>query len=430
MTSTPRPKPFCRAAAGLFGSLTMEILLLTVLVCSPNLHDVHPPAAEIQIEVRDTNKPLQILSFPRSRRGIDRFLRVSYEIYRADPHWVAPLLFDLKKVLTDANPLFQHAEMQLWIATRSGRDVGRIAGVLDHNYNHARPDQTAFFGFFECENDRQTSRNLFSAVADWARRKGARCLLGPMNPTTNDECGLLVDGFDSSPRFMMTYNPRYYVALIEGEGFRIARELLAYQIDVTRCPLDRLRRIASKTRARNPDLQFRPVRRKTLSNDLAKIKEVYNAAWQENWGFVAMSDAEIDFLAARLKPLLREGLVWVAETPREAMGFMLALPDYNEAFKPLRGRLLTPGLLGLLPYALGWRTPSTCRVITLGVKEAYRNRGVEAVMLAEGLTTGARLGIREAEASWVLEDNLPMRRLLESFDARVYKRYRIYEREV
>ena len=373
---------------------------------------------------------LQVLPLPRTARNVSRFLNVSYGIYQDDPHWVAPLLMDLKKVFTDANPLFTHAEMQLWIAVRNGRDVGRIAGVLDHHHNQSQKDHATFFGFYECENDQITSRALFAVVLDWARQKGMHRVLGPMNPTTNDECGLLVEGFDSPPQFMMTYNPQYYAELIEAEGFRKAKDLLAYQIDVPNSPLERLARIADKTRKRHPELSFVPVRRKTLTADLGKIKRVYNAAWEANWGFVPMTDAELDFMAGRLKPLLLEGLIWIAETPTEPVGFMLALPDYNQALKPLRGHLITPKIFGFIPYLLGRKYPTKCRVITLGVKEHYRNRGLEAVMLTEGFKTGLRAGFKEAEASWILEDNTAMCRLMEVFGGKVYKRYRLYERAV
>lgn len=183
---------------------------------------------------------------------------------------------------------------------------------------------------------------------------------------------------------------------VTAEGYVKAKDLLAYHINVAGIPRERLERIAAKTRQRSPQFQFTAVRKKTLVADLVKIKEVYNAAWQDNWGFIPMTDAEIDFLAARLKPLLVEGLVWIAEAAGEPVGFMLTLPDYNEALKPLRGRLLSPNVFGLLPYALGRKVPVSCRVVTLGVKEEHRNRGVEAVMLAEGLVTSLRLGFKEA----------------------------------
>ncbi|HUJ43949.1 MAG TPA: hypothetical protein VLW52_10110 [Opitutaceae bacterium] len=373
---------------------------------------------------------IQIVPLARNAPQVRRFLKVSYGIYRDDPHWVAPLLADLKKVFTDDNPLLQHAEIALWVAVRGGRDVGRIAGILDHNYARTQKDNAAFFGFFECLNDTAVSAKLFASVLAWARQRGAQRILGPMNPTANDECGLLVDGFDSSPVFMMTYNPRYYVDLVTAEGFKKAKDLLAFVMDITKCPLDRMARIAEKTRRRYPELTFTPVRRATLARDLVKVKEVYNAAWEANWGFVPMTDAEIDFMAGRLKPLLVEGLVWLVESPTEPVGFMLALPDYNIAIKPLRGRLLTPKLLGFLPYLFGWKFPPRGRCITLGVKAKYRNRGLESVMLTEGFKTGFKVGFKDAEASWILEDNTMMCRLLEAFGARVYKTYRLYAREV
>lgn len=371
---------------------------------------------------------LQIVPLSRRPREVLRFLKVSYGIYEGDPNWVAPLLMDLKKVFTDANPLFEHAVMQLWVAARGGRDVGRIAGIIDRNHNRLAAEPAAFFGFFESVDDPAVSHGLFTAVADWARQAGLPRLLGPMNPTTNDECGLLVEGFDSPPVFMMPYNPRYYVALMEKAGWRKAKDLLAFYMDLAKIPMERLSRIAEKIRQRNPELRFRPVRRKTLTTDLAKVKEVYNAAWEDNWGFVPMTDAEIDFMAARLSPLLMEGLVWLAEAGNEPVGFLLALPDYNLALQPLRGRLLTPRVLGFLPYVWGWKCPPRTRVITLGVKEKYRARGLESAMLIEGLKVGMAAGVTESEASWILEDNVAMCRVLEAIGGRVYKTYRLYER--
>lgn len=376
------------------------------------------------------NNDVQILPLSRSARDVSRFLKVSYLVYGDDPHWVAPLLMDLKKVFTDANPLFEHARMQLWVARKDGRDVGRIAGIFDNLHNRPGREPEAFFGFFESVEDRQVSQGLFAAVGGWAREQGCKRMLGPMNPTTNDECGLLVEGFDSPPVFMMTYNPRYYLSLFDVDGFTKAKDLLAFHIDLAGIPMERLTRIGGKVKKRNPELSFRPVLRKTLKQDIGKIKEVYNAAWQDNWGFVPMTDAEVDFMAERLKPLLMEGLIWLAEAGPEPVGFLLAMPDYNPALQPLKGKLFTPRVLGFIPYLLGWKRPTRTRVLTLGVREKYRSRGLESALLIEGLRVGFEAGVRESEASWILEDNVMMCRVLEAIGGRVYKRYRIYQRDV
>jgi GNAT superfamily N-acetyltransferase len=371
---------------------------------------------------------LQIVSVSRTAADIRRFLRVPYAIYEGDPYWVAPLMMDLKQVFEDRNPFFRHAEMQLWVACRGGRDVGRIAGIVDRTHNELHRERTAFFGFFESVNDPEISGALFQAVLDWARGRGMQRLLGPVNPSLNEECGLLVDGFDSSPVIMMPYNPRYYMDLITRAGFVKAKDLLAFHRDIAGSSIERLDRIVDVFRRRQKDITIRPLRKAALEQDLQTIKNVYNTAWELNWGFVPMSNAEIDFMAARLKPLLFEGIVWIAESNQEPVGFLLALPDFNEPLKPLRGRLLTPRLLGFLPYALGWKRPRIARVLVLGVRAQYRNRGIESVMLAEALRAGYSAGFQECEASWTLEDNVADNRLIETLGARVYKTYRIYER--
>jgi GNAT superfamily N-acetyltransferase len=370
----------------------------------------------------------QLVKVRRQAGDIDRFLRLSYTVYEHDPSWVAPLLVDLKQLLSDRNPFFQHAEMELWMVTQEGRDVGRIAGILDQAHNRYQNDQAAFFGFYEAMPDPQISHLLFTAVLDWARSKGLRHILGPMNPNTNNECGLLVDGFEAPPVFMMTYNPPYYQHLVTAAGFQKAKDLLAFFFDLDHSPQERLERISAIFGQRQQDLKVRLVRKNTLERDLSKIKEIYNAAWQDNWGFVPLTDAEVQFMAERLKPLLREGLVWLAETPEEPAAFLLAVPDINQVIKPLRGRLLTPKIVPVLPYLLGWKQPAQVRVVALGVKKKYRGRGIESVMFAEGLKHAMRMGLRSCEASWILEDNSGVQRLIDLFGGKPYKTYRIYER--
>lgn len=376
------------------------------------------------------SSPVEIISLPRQPRGVRRFFKLAHPIYAGDPNWVAPLVMDMQKVFSDTNPLFQHAEMQIWVARRDGRELGRIAGIIDRNHNEFHEERTAFFGFFECVNDAVVSSQLFNTVSDWAKQRGMTRILGPMNPTTNDECGLLVEGDDSPPVFMMTYNPPYYAQLIEGAGCTKAKDLLAFGFDIANGPKERFARFMQKFRKREPDIRITPIAKRTLTEQLAKVKAVYNQAWEKNWGFVPMTDAEIDFMAARLKPLLTNGLAFVAENAEEPVGFLLAMPDFNEAFRHVRGSLLSPGLLRALPYLLNWRTPRYVRCLTLGVIGKYRNRGIEAAMLAEALTTSLRMGFIRGEASWILEDNEPVQRTIGLFGGEVYKRYRVYERAV
>jgi len=376
------------------------------------------------------SSPLEIIALTRQPRDVSRFLDVVYAIYGDDPNWVAPLLMDLKKVFTDANPLFQHAEMQLWVARRDGRDIGRIAGIIERSHNEFHGERTAFFGFFECIDDAAVCARLFDVVTVWAREKGMNRILGPMNPTTNDECGLLIEGYDSPPVLMMTYNPRYYQPLLEGVGCTKAKDLLAFAFDMVNGPKERFARFMEKFRRREPDIRLVPLDKKQLTAQLAKVKVVYNQAWEKNWGFVPMTDGEIDFMAERLKPLLTDGLAFVAETPEGPVGFLLAMPDFNEALKPLRGRLFSWGLFKALPYFLGWKPTKYVRCITLGVTAKARGRGIEAAMLAEALTTCLRLGYQRGEASWILEDNTAVQRTIGLFGGEVYKRYRVYERPV
>jgi hypothetical protein len=252
--------------------------------------------------------------------------------------------------------------------------------------------------------------------------------VGPMNPSTNDECGLLIEGFESPPVFMMTYNPPYYQELVSAEGFVKAKDLLAFHFNLEHSPRERLARIARGFARRQRNITVRMVRRQHLDQELGKMKEVYNAAWAQNWGFVPLSDTGISYLAKRLLPLFREGLVWLAETPEETVAFMLAVPDLNQAIQPLRGRLLSPGLLKFAPYLLGWKNFTRARVVTLGIKKKYRGLGIESVILNEALKCGVQMGLQEGEASWILEDNVPVQRVIELFGGKPYKTYRIYER--
>ena len=359
-----------------------------------------------------------------------RFIRVAYPVYARDPNWVAPLDSELHRILSPGNPFFHHARMQLWVAVRDGRDVGRMAAIVDDTHNAVHGERTTHFGFLESVDDVAVTEALFDAVVAWARTAGCDRVVGPMNPSINDECGLLIAGFGSPPVLMMTYNPPYLPALVEAAGFIKAKDLFAYYVDLAKVPLERFERIATDFRRRHPTITVRPITKKSAKADLPKLKQIYNEAWEKNWGAVPLTDGEISLLAERLLPLVVEGLVWLAEEGAEVAGFLLAVPDANEIIQPLRGRLLSPGLLRALPYLIGWRQPRLFRVIALGTRREFRRRGLEAMMFAETVRKARQLGFIGCEGSWILEDNVPVRRLLAAFSGVTYKTYRVYERSV
>jgi len=379
-----------------------------------------------------TAGPVSILPIGRSKKELHRFFDVADRVYSGDPHWVPPLRDDVAKVFADSNPLFAHAEMQLFLARRGNADVGRIAAILDANHNEFQSEKTAFFGYFESENDPSVAGALLDAAAQWGRARGMTTLRGPANPTLNDEAGLLVDGFDSDPVLMMTYNPRYYPALIEGAGFRKAKDLLAYFFEINPEPLARVTRIANRTMSREKDVVIRKVSKKSLTADLPKIREVYNDAWEKNWGFVPMTPDEMDFMAKRLKPLLDEDFLFLAEHRHpdghlEPIAFMLTLPDYNVAMKPARGRLLP---FGWAKFLLNIKKIRTIRVLTLGIKAAWRMRGLQAVMFQRGLQAALARRYTGCEMSWLLEDNELVIRTAKLWGGKLYKTYRMYDRAI
>jgi len=374
---------------------------------------------------------LHLVELPRDRAGLGRFLAVPFALYRGEPHWVAPLIADRKKVLGPDNPFFAHARMALWVAVRAGRDVGCVAGVIDDHHNAIHGDRAAFFGFFETVNEPAVSRLLLGAVRAWAGGMGMTRLLGPMNPSINEECGLLVEGFDRPPVLMMTYNPPYYADLIQDAGFAPCKDLLAYYITLDDALQARFDRLSARVLARVPGMSIRPIDTRALAQDLARIQEVYNAAWEDNWGFVPMTDHEFDHMAKEMKAIIRPELVLIAEVKGEPVAFSMTIPDANYALKAAGGRLTKYGLpIGLIKLLLASRKIRRLRLITLGIKEGFRKRGIDAVLYLETITTAKKLGYSGGEISWTLEDNHLVNRAIEMMGGKRTKTYRIYRKAV
>jgi len=351
------------------------------------------------------------------------FLSFPYELYRRDPYWVAPLLLDQKKLLDPVkHPFYQHGTVQRFLARRGGRTMGRIAAILDPNYSRFQEEKSGFFGFLEMIDEAEVAAGLLTTAREWLLKRGAEVIRGPVNPSTNYECGVLVDGFDSNPRIMMPYNLPYYDRLIEAAGLKKAKDLVAYDLPVADARADRVRILTE--RAESAGVRLRSLRLNDYKNEVDRIWDVYNSAWAKNWGFVPMTHAEFLHHGHELKQILVPELAWIAEVDGQAIGFALAIPDFNEALRHIRGRLLPFGLFKLLWYQ---RKIEYLRVMVLGVKQESRSTPAAAGLYAALIRECARLKYRGAECSWVLEDNVLMRRSIEALGGKVYKTYRIYE---
>jgi ribosomal protein S18 acetylase RimI-like enzyme len=360
----------------------------------------------------------------KTNKDLKAFLRFPWEIYQGDPYWVPPLLKEYAFHFSPQNPFLHHAEICPYVAVQDGSLVGRIAAIIDQNYIDFQQEKTGFFGFFESVNDIKVTRALLDQVNGFLRAKKLKQMMGPVNPSTNDECGLLIEGFDSSPCFMMPYNPPYYGELLEDCGLQKAKDLYANLMVNDGSIPERLLRISDRVLKRVPGLAIRPLNLRKLKEEVMKVKEVYNGAWQDNWGFVPLTDEEIDVIVKQVKPLVVPDLALFAEIGDETAGFVLALPDYNFVLKRLNGKL---GPLGLLKFLYYSRKIEAIRVWMLGVKAEYRKRGIETLLYLEIFRRGQARGYQWGEMSWILEDNHLMQKGIEALGGKKYKTYRIYQ---
>jgi GNAT superfamily N-acetyltransferase len=363
----------------------------------------------------------------RTKADKKKFLAFLYTFYKADPYWVAPLRIERKKLIDcQHNPFYHHAQLALYLAEREGQVIGRIGAIVNARHNQAHQDQVGFFGFFECMPEQAVAHALFDAAQQFLHAHGMVAMRGPATPSVNDEYGLLVDGFQASPAVLMPYNPPYYRELLEGYGFTKAKDLYAYLLDQETVYTEKLVRARARVIQRN-HLTFRSLNMKDFAHDVQRIKAIYNAAWQENWGAVAMTDAEFDALARDLKRIVDPELVILAEAHGQTIGFALSLPDINQALQYNKHG----GLLGGVWHLYTKKAQiNRCRILVLGVLPAYQKTGAAGVLFFETATRAKRLGYRYGEASWILEDNVMMNRAAEVMRGHKYKTYRIYQKAI
>lgn len=360
-----------------------------------------------------------------------RFIKSQWNFYQNDPLWVPPLIMDRKKLLdTKNNPLYTHTDIQCFIAVENNKIVGRIAGIYNRNHLKTHNDGVGFFGFFECIDNQQIANALIDTAKQWVKVKGCISLRGPVNPTLNDESGLLVDGFDSSPIMLMCYNPPYYERLILNSGLEKVKDLYAYYINFDTYMTEKMIRVQAMIRERNGiTIRKMNLKDKTqFKKDVEFLRDIYNNAWQPNWGFVRMSDAEFDYLANDLKQIANGNLILLAEVKGKPAGFVVGLQNVNDALRHNRKGHLLPGIWHLLTK---FKKSNWGRIPIMGVLPEFQKTGLDAVLYHDIGVEAKKLNIFHWEASWILEDNIMMNRAMtETMNGKHYKTYRLYEMEV
>ncbi|HET8813389.1 MAG TPA: hypothetical protein VFM51_00350 [Solirubrobacterales bacterium] len=369
----------------------------------------------------------------RTRRQLKRFVKVPFHLHRESEQWVPPLVFERMQFLDrKKNPWFEHGEAEYYIAECDGEPVGRVTAHVDSRWDSYQGGNDAMFGFFETVEDPEVARALFDAATEWAADKGRERILGPMDFTTNDEIGILVEGFERTPMILQPWHPPYYRALIEAQGFEKAMDVLMWELRMGELKegekFDPSIHAAAEKALRDEGITIRNMRRRDMAAEVRRFMDVYNEAWGDNWGFVPITDAEVEFQAKNLKQVLDEEWTFIAEKEGEVVGAALTLPDINQVMANLNGRLLP---FGWAKFLLGKRKIDRLRVFALGVKHDYRHTGVAAGLYLEHIKLAAQPDkIHWGEMGWILETNKPMNRAMEGMGGKVVKKYRLFERRL
>ena len=364
------------------------------------------------------------------------FLSLPWKVYQDNPYWVPPLFGERMHFITQ-HPFLAHADIEFFLAKRGTEVVGTIAAFTNHNHNQFQNENIGFFGFFEVLDDPEAATVLLKTAEDWAKERGHNAIRGPAQFSTNEECGLLVDGFDDPPRILMTYNPPRYVDYVEANGFTKAMDLHAYTLntDISANGYDfpeKLIRVVEKIKKRS-DIHIRKVDMKNFDQEVERVKEIYNQSWAHNWGFVPMTDAEFDAMGAELKQIIDPDLTLVGEVDGNPIGVSITLPDLNQPLLLAKPRPNSPDWWTMAKLIWHWKVKheiTWARVLILGVLPAYRAKGVDALFYYETGQAALKKGIHFAEMSWILENNDSISRPIRLMGGEVYKTYRFYEKRL
>lgn len=364
-----------------------------------------------------------------SKKELASFIDFPHDLYQDDPNYI-PELFIAQKDLLTTHPFYKHSSIQTFLAYNNQKIVGRIAAILNNNHNKFNKVNDGFFGFFDCINNQETANLLFNTAAQWLKEKGVdQKFIGPVNFSTNEACGLLIEGFDSPPMLMMTYNAPYYAALIENAGFFKQIDLIAWHWDGNNYDDKSVRLLdALQERLKRNNIIIRKINLKNFKQEAANLRTVYNSAWDHNSGFVPLTDDEFNHLAKDLKLIIDPDFVLVAEQNKKIVGFGLALPNFNEVLQKVkRGRLLPTGIFKIL---LNKSKIKSIRIYALGVIDGYRKMGIEACLYGTIIKQYKRKGFTHAEAGWTLENNDLINNAIKAIKGDPYKKYRIYEKAI
>ena len=355
------------------------------------------------------------------------FIAFQYELYENDPNFVPPLLMERNDFFNPKkNPWFDFGHMQLFLARRNGKIVGRISASDDVRYNEFHGTKVGWWGLYESIDDVAVAKALLDEATKWNTARGMTEMLGPASFSSNADWSTLIEGFDSPPVLLMPYNPAYYPRLFDACGLSKAKDLYAWNLDINTPPPEKVQRIAEKIRVRE-GIVVRQANLKDWANEVRRIKDIYNAAWEKNWGFVPMTDREFDHLAKDLKTILVPELTLIAEVKGEPVAFSITLPDANQAIKAANGRLTTFGMpIGLVKLLFASRKIKRGRLAILGIKQGFRKRGLDSVLFLDTFNNARKLGWTGGEIGWTLEDNDMVNRAIEVFGAKLYKKYRVY----
>jgi GNAT superfamily N-acetyltransferase len=375
--------------------------------------------------------PIEITQV-KSRKERDAFIKFPWRIYTNDPAWVPPLLIERKEFLNrEKHPFYEHGDAALFLARSGGEIVGRVMASDDPNYNALHQSNVGCFGLFESIDDQDVANALFEAAADWLRRKGRDEIMGPIDYSTNYVCGLLIDGFHHPPMLLTSHNPPYYGALIERWGFEKTMDLYAWWFADPAEAAARLRRLADAMKKRLEVVTIRPVKMPDIVAEGRRIRDIYNEAWRNNWGYVPFTENEFDYMTNELKQLVVPELALIAEIGGQPVGFILAIPDINVALRHVNGRLTTLGLpIGLAKLLYYKGKTNRARLIALGVIPKFRRHGIAEMLVLRIIEEGMHKRGFIPELSLTLENNVMINRFLEAIGAEKYKTYRIYRREL